>query len=529
MKTFIKIVAFFLASFLSISASFAYDLNTTEKYKLDIVIQKLENSISSRWEYYRSIYISKLTDLKNRTTDDKIITYINYVIESLNKSLDIFNIFWGIDNNYPGCSSTTKYVWTHSYSLSSMYNWENSTISISLSIPNWYDVYRQTFTCSNWVINNVWYEQYVSTSCTSWYYLSWRSCVSYYNVNRSCDSTSQIVNGHTYYLSALSSWYDYTRTTTYNISNWYDTYRQTFSCDNWVFTAYWSEEYVSTNCNSNYYLSWRSCYYNWYNYNNNYNYNNCQWAYKYYNNYSAYVDYLSNGSKRQVSFNIWNGYRYVTYLCSNWTLVEDSAYTTCSYWYVWNWSYCYYNNTNYYYNEPRYIPYPYNPPANNCIAVWSFLVWTNEKHSYYVPAFNAGTYTTQTISVNVYWWVKSFSQSFYCSNWTTTITPNSPEIFVSLTCNSWFQKTANWNNCEKIMENASCRAHSENVNWHSYNIPMMNSWDTTTVLYSYNVNWIMYYQQSFSCNNWSTTRNWNETINSCLPTHNLIDWSCIPK
>jgi len=48
MKTFIKIVAFFLASFLSISASFAYDLNTTEKYKLDIVIQKLENSISSR-------------------------------------------------------------------------------------------------------------------------------------------------------------------------------------------------------------------------------------------------------------------------------------------------------------------------------------------------------------------------------------------------------------------------------------------------------------------------------------------------
>lgn len=531
MKTFIRLIALFLVTLFSFSVGFAYDLNSTEKYKLDIIVQKLEVSISSKWESYRSIYISKLNELKTRTSDDKIITYINYVIESLNKSLDIFNIFWGIDNQYPGCSSTNKYINWHTYALTSMYNWETSTISITSSIDNWYDIYRQTFTCSNWIVNNIWYESYVSTTCNTNYSLNWRTCIQYYNINRSCDTTTQVVNWHTYYLSSLSSWYTYSKTTSYNISGWYDTYKQSFSCYNWSFSTTWGEEYISTNCNTNYSLSWRTCYYNYWYYNNynNYNYSDCNWMYKYYNGNSTYVDFLYNWGTRQVSFNIWNWYRYITYRCSNWSLIEDSAYTTCNTWYYMSWNSCYYNNYYYNNNNNYYYPVPYTPPVNNCVAVSSFLVWTNEKHSYPVPAFNANTYTTQTITVNVYWWLKTFSQSFYCSNWTTTITVNSPEILSSFTCNAWFQKSANWSSCEKIMENASCRAHSENVNWHTYYVPAINSWDSTNALYSYNYNWVLYYQQMFSCNNWVTSRNWNETINSCMQNYDLINWYCVPK
>jgi hypothetical protein len=532
MKIIKNIILFFIISILLIWNTQAYTLTSADRAKWDILVSKTEKKISKYWENTRKAQINWLKALKkSKWAKDKAI--IDYAISKLeNNDNDLESLLWDYvdynnndsytqydyNSNYNSnvtyvCYAKNINVNWHSYSVSQMNYWDIKEFVYQRNITNWYQNFKQFFSCSDAWIKIYWSEISYLPVCNNWYYQDWDYCKYDYNnsnsnynnynnnyntyySNNNCALTTQNVNWRIYTIYQMNNWDIREFTYNSNITNWYQVYKQSFKCNNWFLSTYWSESSFWTTCNSWYYQSGNYCYSNYNNNNNNNNYNGCASTTQYINWHNYNLSYLNHNEIREYTYqkNISNWYIVYkqSFKCYDWYISsyssENSNNVVCYSWYYQSWDSCIANYVN---------------NNNNCSSTTKYV----NSHLYEISYMNNNDTREFTSNYNISNWKQTFRQSFRCDNW--TVNTYLSETSNNITCDSWY--TQSWNSC--IVINNSCSNTTKSINWHIYDVWVMNNWDIKefSSQNNYISNWKQNYRQSFRCSNWTVNTYWSET------------------
>lgn len=148
-----KFILLFLISFLFFYSTFAYDLTDKDKSSLDLINQKLEKIITQKWESYRSIFIDKLKNYSDKSTNEKLKSYIDYILKNIWKwkisevtKKDLWNWFFLAQTE-----NKTDLVYDWSIIKSFSHNW----------IPDLYEGFCSIINnnyIKNWEYKKFWYK-----------------------------------------------------------------------------------------------------------------------------------------------------------------------------------------------------------------------------------------------------------------------------------------------------------------------------------------------------------------------------------
>jgi hypothetical protein len=322
MHKLLKILIFFIINCLLLSITSAYNITSIEKGKWDTIVWIIEQKISQNGEWTRQIYIKSLNKFRTNKSEKikGIIDYVIYNLDT--KSYDLSYLFSDekINTNSNKCiKSTTNINWT-SYEIPILSNWKTYTINYTTNTENGTIDYYNIYTCENGVLNTNQNKIYIKTNCNSGYSWWWSGCIKDTVSNKNCSNVNYRIGNHIYQIAEFKHWtsiqewvkdwiqsysqkfscnnwaitvnwaeilsnvlsYDCPYTTqhvgdhTYPITdffnwttlqkisdkvyiqNWYQTFIQNFSCNNWNITTVWSE-IMNFTCNSWYSAYWTSC------------------------------------------------------------------------------------------------------------------------------------------------------------------------------------------------------------------------------------------------------------------------------
>lgn len=221
---------------------------------------------------------------------------------------------------------------------------------------------------------------------------------------------------------------------------------------------------------------------------------NCEIWWRLVNNWEKITMYTEN----TIAWNAWYDCidRWQERECSNWEMSwsETYSYLSCIKW-----------------------------VADNCSASWSYVYnW----HTYSLPWINHSTSTWWILSSDIpenNWVFKYTLSNIECNDW-VLINPSESWTPTPQSCDTWYH--ISWNSCAPD----NCSATTQVVNWHSYDIPILNDWTTQALTSIVNItDWTRTYEQSFSCNNWIISLSWTETntVNSCVSWYRWANNQCL--
>ena len=158
---------------------------------------------------------------------------------------------------------------------------------------------------------------------------------------------------------------------------------------------------------------------------------------------------------------------------------------------------CYYEcNTN----------YTWNSITNNCDANKKIVgcLWTYPTNSIQIDSSYEQTWNWIEWAPTIFWWQNQDDCEYICADWYS------------------------WVNCEPN----PCLAGTQTINWHSYLLPDLSSWETSNITSEYFSisNWKATYNQTFECSLWDILSIWEEntlTVKECT-TDYYASWdNCI--
>lgn len=216
------------------------------------------------------------------------------------------------------------------------------------------------------------------------------------------------------------------------------------------------------------------------------------WAWNISSTYSSSIIY--DNTPNYISFdNDWTVYTNSTsivlswwcnYISSNWTVLDTTINVLVNWIWAWNIT-C---------DSSRTWSHSFNILSNNTNTI--------------LLRYNSDNAINNTIKVT-----NPVPGCSPVTNW--TVTWDYPSC--NFTCNAWYTKV--WWSCVAN----SCASSTQIINWHTYNVPTIANWGTTTTITSlpYGIsNWTITYNAQFSCNLWTVSQAWSENYNS--PT--CISW-----
>lgn len=149
----------------------------------------------------------------------------------------------------------------------------------------------------------------------------------------------------------------------------------------------------------------------------------------------------------------------------------------------------------------------------NWTPIWSIncTAWRTWSQSFNITAWATNTillsYASDSSINNSVQIINPIPTCSSVTNWTVTGTYPS----CSFTCNSWYTKVG-WS----CIAN-SCGASTQVIGWHTYSVPAIANWATSTTITSAWVsiaNWTITYNSQFSCNLWTVSQAWIENYNA---------------